>query len=365
MRIGMVSKFDAADGLCVRANEVLRGLVRRGHEVHAFTQSQEVAGIPTENIHRFRAFQLNPHFSLDSFNAIKIIAEGCQRHDIEVLHVQMNSGSTEFLIPYFDDALPPRVVTFHLAYARGSSAYTTLFEIAWKASIFAARKYDQIILVDPSQKPYFTRLGISDEQLSVITNGVNINLFKPGKRRENKILEFVYVGRLSYDKGVHILLRAFQKYHQENPDSRLTLIGEGMVKHQIQKYNENGSIRWLGVVDHHQLPRILSAMDVFVIPQNIGGLGLSVMEAMSCGLPVITTAIGETVRLLGPEEGILVEPHSTRGVLDAMRRIGADNALRASMAGRCRRKIEHLYSWKHQLGLLEETYRKVVKGKSQ
>ena len=364
MKIGMVSKFDAADGLCVRANEVLQGLVDRGHEVHAFTQSHRVAGIPSENIHRFRAFQLNPHFSLDSFSAIKLIAEKCQRHEIEVLHVQMNSGSTEFLIPYFDDMLPPRVVTFHLAYASGSSTYTTLFEIAWKASIFAARKYDQIILVDPSQKPYFTRLGVPDEQLSVITNGVNINLFKPGKRKENKKLEFVYVGRLSYDKGVHILLRAFHKYHQENPDSRLTLIGDGMVKHQIQKYNEKGSIRWLGVVDHNHLPQVLSAMDVFVIPQNIGGLGLSVMEAMSCGLPVITTAIGETVKLLGPEEGILVEPHSTHGVLDAMRRIGADSALRVNMAKSCRTKIEHLYSWKRQISLLEETYQNVVERKN-
>ncbi|TFG12621.1 glycosyltransferase family 1 protein [Candidatus Thorarchaeota archaeon] len=364
MKIGMVSKFDAADGLCVRANEVLQGLADRGHEIHVFTQSQEVAGIPKENIHRFRALQLNPHFSLDSFNAIKLIAEVCQRHDIEVLHVQMNSGSTEFLIPYFDDALPPRVVTFHLAYASGSSTYTTLFEIAWKASIFAARKYDQIILVDPSQKPYFTRLGVPDEQLSVITNGVNINLFKPGKLKENNKLDFVYVGRLSYDKGVHILLKAFQKYHQENPDSRLTLIGDGMVKHQIRKYNENESIRWLGVVNHHHLPQILSAMDVFVIPQNIGGLGLSVMEAMSCGLPVITTAIGETAKLLGPEEGILVEPHSMHGVLDAMRRIGMDSALRADMAKRCRRKIEHLYSWKQQLGILEETYQKAIRSKN-
>jgi glycosyltransferase involved in cell wall biosynthesis len=365
MRIGMVSKFGAPDGLCIRANAVLTGLSKRDNEVHAFTQSRRVIGIPEERVHRFRAVQLNPHFSLDTISASKMIARKAHQYDIDVLHVQMNSGSTEFMLPSFKWLLPPLVVTYHLAYAAGGSLYTTLFGIAWKASLFASRKYDEVILVDPSQKPYFLASGFSEENVTVIRNGVDINLFKPdyGKRENDGITDFVYVGRLSYDKGVHLLLDAFSEYHRVNPNTRLTLIGDGMLKHQLDGCVNDDSITWIGVIDHDEIPKVLQRMDVFVIPQNIGGLGLSVLEAMSCGLPVITTAIGETVKLLGDDEGVLVEPKNVEAIIDAMRFFAENTDIRQAMGEHCRKKVEEKYSWHSQIDQIEEVYRRAIEKK--
>ncbi len=361
MRIGMVSKFHAADGLCVRANDVLKGLLDRGHEVHAFTQSKEVEGLAPERVHRFPAVQLNPHFSIDSISSVRMIARECRRHKIDVLHVQMNSGSTEFALPFFKKSLPPLALTYHLAYAQGSSMYTIIFGIAWKASLYAAKKYDEVILVDPSQKPHFVGNGIPEEKISVIKNGIKSNLFVPPKKiKDDGIVDFVFVGRLSYDKGVHLLLRAFGEYHQINPQSRLTLIGNGMLKFQINGTVDDNSIRWIGTVPHERLPEVLGKMDVFVIPQNIGGLGLSVMEAMSCGLPVITTAIGETIRLLTDDEGVLVNPNSMQAVLDGMQILGNNPDLRRSMGMNCREKIVKSYSWKTQIESLEKSYNRAI-----
>jgi glycosyltransferase involved in cell wall biosynthesis len=362
MKIGLVSKFGAPDGLCVRSGEVLRGLVRRGHEMHAMTQSQKADGLSEDRIHRFKAVQLNPHFSIDALSAPKMIVELSRKLGIDVLHIQMNSGSTEFLLPYFKKSLPPLVVTFHLAYAAGKSAYTTLFEIAWKASMFAAKKYDHIILVDPSQRPYFERYGVPADRTTVIRNGVNTDLFRPhtSKVRDDETVDFVYVGRLSLDKGVNILLDAFKHYHNENPRSRLTLIGDGMLKFQLHNCVDDGSIRWLGALDHDQIPAILQKMDAFIIPQNIGGLGLSVLEAMSCGLPVVTTGIGETLRLLEDDEGILVRPHNVKEVVDAMTLLGQDYRLRESMGKKCRAKILGEYSWSSQLDSIEAVYAETI-----
>jgi len=362
MKIGIVSKFGAADGLCVRANQVLEGLLERGHEVHIFTQSYTGSNLPEDCVHRIPAVHLNPHYSLDSPAAGRMIAKESQRHGIEVLHVQMNSGSTEFLLPAFKKVIPPLVVTFHLAYASGASFYTTLFSVAWKASLFASKRYDQIVLVDPSQKPYFTEYGIPEDKLTVIRNGVDTELFSPRTNENDKdgIVDFVYVGRLSYDKGVDILLDAFKEYHRENPDTRLTLLGDGMLKSQLENCVKDGSVRWPGTIDHSQIPTIFRQGDVFVIPQNIGGLGLSVMEAMSCGLPVITTAIGETTKLLSEKEGILVKPNSTTAVVEAMRRLAEDRELRRSMGKRCREKVEKEYSWTTQLGQLEKVYERAT-----
>jgi len=362
MKIGIVSKFGAPDGLCIRVGAVLKGLVDHGQEVHALTQSQVVDGLPEERIHRFRAAQLNPHFSIDTVSSPKTIAEVSRKHNLDVLHIQMNSGSTEFMLPYFKRSLPPLVVTYHLAYAAGGSIYSTLFGIAWKASLFATRKYDEVILVDPSQKPYFIERGFSEEKLTVVRNGVDTSLFKPGnnKNLDEDTIDFVYVGRLSYDKGVHILLDAFKEYHSENPQSRLTVIGDGMLKGQVDNCTDDGSVRRLGAIDHDKIPNILQKMDAFVIPQNIGGLGLSVMEAMGCGLPVITTAIGETVRLIREDEGILVKPDSVSAVVKGMRVLAEDKKKRKSMGARCREKIEKEYSWYNQIGLIEDVYKRAI-----
>ncbi len=361
----MVSKFGAPDGLCIRAGAVLNGLVEHNNEVHAITQSKFIDGLPEDRIHRFKAVQLNPHFSIDTMSSVKTVARVSQKHSLEVLHIQMNSGSTEFTLPYFKKSLPPLVVTYHLAYSAGHSIYSTLFGIAWKASLFASRKYDHVILVDPSQKPYFINSGFEEEKLTVIRNGVDTNLFKPTDKssKDEDVVDFVYVGRLSYDKGVHLLLDAFKEYHHENPKSRLTVIGDGMLKSQLDSSNDDGAINWLGVIEHDKIPLVLQKMDAFVIPQNIGGLGLSVMEAMACGLPVITTAIGETKRLLRADEGILVAPNSVTAVVEGMRTLGESKKMRESMGVRCRKKIEKDYSWHNQIGLIEDVYKRTIESK--
>jgi len=142
-----------------------------------------------------------------------------------------------------------------------------------------------------------------------------------------------------------------------------------MLKGQVDSCTDDGSVRWLGAIDHEKIPDILQKMDAFVIPQNIGafvipqnigGLGLSVMEAMSCGLPVITTAIGETVRLLQADEGILVKPDSVSAVIKGMRVLGEDKKKRKSMGARCREKIEKEYSWHNQIGLIEDVYKRAI-----
>jgi len=361
MRIGIVSKFGAPDGLCIRAGAVLKGLIDN-NEVHAFTQSKVVDGLPEERIHHFRAVQLNPHFSIDTLSSPKTIAKISQKYKLEVLHIQMNSGSTEFVLPYFKNSTPPLVVTYHLAYAAGGSIYSTLFGIAWKASLFVCRKYDEVILVDPSQKQYFIKSGFAEDKLTVVRNGIDTSLFKPGEsyKKDEDVTDFVYVGRLSYDKGVHLLLAAFREYHNENPKTHLTVIGDGMLKGQVNTCTNDGSVRWMGAIDHDKIPSVLQKMDAFVIPQNIGGLGLSVMEAMGCGLPVITTAIGETKRLLRDDEGILVTPDSVSSVVSGMRVLAEDKKKRQEMGLRCRKKIEKDYSWHSQIGLIEDVYRRAI-----
>jgi glycosyltransferase involved in cell wall biosynthesis len=75
---------------------------------------------------------------------------------------------------------------------------------------------------------------------------------------------------------------------------------------------------------------------------------------------VITTAIGETVKLLGKDEGILVEPENVKAIIGAMRVLAEDNRLRQRMGMHCRKKVEEEYSWHNQIGQIEEVYRRAI-----
>ena len=358
----MVSKFDAPDGLCVRANAVLRSLLERGHEVYAFTRSKNVEFLPAERVHRFSGFGINPHFSIDAIHAPKAIAKECNSRGIEVLDVQMNSGTTDFLLPLFKASLPPLVVTYHLAYSNAESWIKTLFNYIGRISVFTSRRYDAIILVHPFQRRIFLPHGVSSEKLNVIVNGVDTDLFRPREHeKEDNYVDFIYVGRLSYDKGVHILIQAFREYHKENPQSRLTIIGDGMLSAMLSS-QDSKSIRWLGNVNHSLVHLYLERADIFVVPMSIGPLtaSMSVLEAMSCGLPLITTNVSDADRILGPEEGILVKPESVPAVVDAMRILARDDKMRVSMGQRCRERILSEYSWKRQIGLIEGVYNRVI-----
>ncbi len=360
LKIGMVSKFHAADGLCVRAFYETTGLRKRGHDVHAFTQSKKGVPLAEDHIHRFTAIQLNPHISWDRPDTPKFIAKESERLGIEVLHVQINSGSTEGLLPLFRRYLPPLVTTFHLAYADGSLLQKIFFEMAWKASMFYTRRYDHIILVDPSQRNWILQMGVPEEKVSVIRNGVDVDLFSPASsEREDDYVDFVFVGRLSPDKGVDLLLDAFKRYHLENKKTRLTLVGDGILKLLLDGQRNGDDIHWLGTLPHHQIPNVLRSADVFVIPQNIGGIGMSVLEAMACGLPVITTAVGGTKQLVNADGGVLVEPNNVEAIVDAMRQLAENERDRKRIGRQARKRVEKYYSWSAQIDMIEDVYEKV------
>jgi len=95
---------------------------------------------------------------------------------------------------------------------------------------------------------------------------------------------------------------------------------------------------------------------------SIGPLtsSMSVLEAMSSGLPLITTDVADANRILRPDEGILVPPNSVHSVVDAMRLLTEDPQMRRSMGKACRRKIIREHSWDQQIELTEKVYTTVI-----
>ena len=171
--------------------------------------------------------------------------------------------------------------------------------------------------------------------VKVVPNGVNTTQFNicdlifSQKNFENKYgvdlrvsRNIIYVGRLSQEKGVTYLVGSL-KYLGN--DIKLFIFGDGPEKEELMKQaNDSGfkdRIFFMGKVDHDSLPSILNSMDVFVLPSvGMEGFSNSMLEAMSCGLPVVTTTIGAGPEVITEDVGFIASIKSSEQIAEGIRR---------------------------------------------
>lgn len=131
--------------------------------------------------------------------------------------------------------------------------------------------------------------NVDEKYIKVIPYGVDQNkfLYVPRKPKNDKLLKLIYVGQITYRKGIHHLLKVITERFSPN-DVDLKLIGFHSKESLLYKqYKDYPNIHFIGFVDHERLTKYYNESDVFVFPTLGEGYGLVVLEALSCGLPVI------------------------------------------------------------------------------
>ncbi len=142
------------------------------------------------------------------------------------------------------------------------------------------------------------------------------------------------VARLEPQKGLDVLIRALPLVRRTLPGVRCVIVGQGALEPELRAL-----ARALHVEEHvvfagtrRDIPAVLAALDLFVLPSRFEGLSLALLEAMAAGKPVVATAVSGTVEVIDPgRTGILVPPEDegalARAVLDLLTRPRAMQAL--------------------------------------
>lgn len=197
-----------------------------------------------------------------------------------------------------------------------------------------------IAVSSPIRKGLESRLGIPREKIGVFPNGVDREVFRPkdqqlcrrrlGLPQARPIL--VFVGAFDDLKGGQTVLEAARGL----PEVGIVLLGRGPVP------LESGQIVFKGAVPHELVPDYLNAADAFVLPTLEEGSCNAIIEAMACGLPIITSRADYVEDLLDENSALLIDPRDPIAVRGAMQAVLSRADLRAELSRHSRLRAEAL-----------------------
>ena len=204
-----------------------------------------------------------------------------------------------------------------------------------------------------------------------IPNAVDADRFRPQAsdfRRKNGIggNEFValYVARFQAFKNHQMLLDAFAGFAADHPASRLVLAGSGPLQERTaQQAAELGvadKILFLGEVPYRDLPGVYAAADVKVISSDYESFCFAAIEAMSAGLPVLTTDCGWVPRLVEDGAGMVVPAGDAAAFAAGLRRLADNPALRQRMGATGRQQVLERHTWPASAEKLMALYGKLM-----
>ena len=189
-----------------------------------------------------------------------------------------------------------------------------------------------------------------------IPNAVDADIFRPQKSnfRERKGIpaaEFVaiYVARFQAFKNHALLLEAFALFVRSHRDARLLLAGSGPLRTQTEQLALDlgiaANVMFLDEVPYLDLPAVYAAADVNVISSDYESFCFAALEAMSMGLPVLTTDCAWVPRLVAEGAGMVVPVGNAEALAVALRRLADNPALRQRMGATGRQQVLERHTW--------------------
>jgi glycosyltransferase involved in cell wall biosynthesis len=203
-------------------------------------------------------------------------------------------------------------------------------------------------------------IGPVQERITIISNGVDTRRYHaPADRSatrctlgfaEDTIL-YTVVGTLKEQKGHRYLIEAFGPLISATPHLHLLIVGDGELRgsleSQVRAAGIEGNVHFLG--NRNDVPAILAASDVFVLPSLWEGLPMALIEAMASGLPVIATAVSGSQQVVERgRSGILVPPGEVIPLRQAIEALIANPEWARLLGTAARRRIEEAYSAQRQ-----------------
>jgi glycosyltransferase involved in cell wall biosynthesis len=289
------------------------------------------------------------------------VARRLERAPATVLH---SHGYHADLVAWLATGLVRRPVVATAHGFTGGGLKNRLYEWLDRAAL---RRFSAVVAVSDPLGRSLRAAGIPAERVHVIPSGWAPNgepldreaaraaLHLPTERRV-----VGWVGRLTAEKGAEIFLAAGARLREEPP--LLSIIGDGPQRRSLAalatQLGLDSRIRWHGQIA--EAARLLRAFDAVVLSSWTEGTPMILLEAISAGVPVVSTAVGGIPDVVGDREALLVPPGDPPLLAEAIRRCLDERALTADRIGAARKRLAERFAGDRWLEQYETVYRAVL-----
>lgn len=393
MKIGVITSAypeyeDDPHGIFV--HRLMREIIKHGHEVYIlapYVGGKTKYNLEGVNVDRFNYFypkrfqrlagragmidNVKEGFLVKlqvlSFLFFNVVYSLRNFRDVDVVHVQWpipNGLGALFLKKIYGI---PYVNTIHGEEVYLSKRYYTTFALKWMMK--NARK---TITNSSATRDSCLEAGLSGDDIQIIPFGVDTDFFKPLKLPKNgNIFQILSVGYLLERKGFEYLIRAMKEVLRKHGNARLKIVGSGplenMLNNVINELELENEVEILNNVSDEELLHLYNSSDLFVLPSiidsegNTEGLGVVLLEAMACGLPVIGSNVGGIPDIIEDGvTGLLVNQKDSNLLAENILKLVVDNGLRTELSGQGYNKVKERFTWEKIAGDHQKCYKNAL-----
>jgi glycosyltransferase involved in cell wall biosynthesis len=263
----------------------------------------------------------------------------------------------------------------------GLSSNSPLFRLFISIRNTILKKSTGFVAISTQILNELTSHGVAVPKIAFVPNSVDTSIFRPVTNQTKESLRteltlpledtiVIYTGRLVSYKGLPLLVRVWQCLRRKHRGIRLLLVGSGSL--DIHNFEEElhdfvtahalqDAILFTGAVSNvHQY---LQASDIFVFPTEKEAFGISLIEAMACGLPVVSTPVGGVKDILEHQQnGLVVQPGDFQQLFEALDVLITDSSLSARLGQAAWQTVQDRYSAQTVIKEYVELFERISSG---
>jgi len=227
---------------------------------------------------------------------------------------------------------------------------------------WAARRADGLITVSRGLQKCLVDLGVTENNVAVLRNGVDLIRFKPiereARRAEMGLVRqtLISVGHLVERKGHHLVIESLRQL----PGFDLLIVGSGpeeaRLRQQAHVLGLTDRVRFMGSIPQEDLPRFYGAADALVLASSREGWANVLLESMACGTPVVASnAVGNEEVVLTPEAGCLTTARTPEAIVEGIQKLFSNYPDRQAT-----RRYAERFSWEETTRGQLRLFRKIL-----
>jgi len=284
-----------------------------------------------------------------------------RRERIELVHIHGGLAPTFGIVGPLaaSDLGLPVVATFHSWFAKSRALRFWRRQAQWLLSYHAAN-------IAVSQPVVEAHARYVDAEWEIIPNGVDTEFFQPNGRYpadpRTKQPRLLFLGRLDPRNGLETVLRAMPAVLERFPDTTLTVAGDGPLRPLYERLARPVAdrVEFLGRVNGNR-PEVYGSADLYLCPTTKASFGITLLEAMACGTPLVVSDITGFRELVAQgTEAVLVEKEDAAAWARAAIDLLGDPDRRASMRAACLAKAQ-TFAWPRVAEQVFRVYRRVAR----